>query len=441
MDSDLIIIGSGPGGYEAAPYAASKGLSVTIFEDNEPGGTCLNVGCIPTKTLCHAADVIYDIKGSDAYGITNAQYEFDLQKLMSRKNEVVNQLRSGIEGLLSSPNITYVRAKATIKDAHTVTANGEEYTAKNIIIATGSTAAMPPIKGIDLPNVVSSTEMLSLESVPKRLCIIGAGVIGMELASAFSAFGSDVTIVEFLKECLPPVDADIAKRLRKQMERRGIKFFLQSKVTEITPDGVIFEAKGKENKVEADTVLVATGRKPNFGGIELERLGINFDRHGISVDDNYETSVSGIYAIGDVNGRMMLAHAATFQGFHTVNHIIGNEDNIHPDIMPSAIFTNPEVASVGLTEDKCKDSNIDYKSHKSLYRANGKALSMGETDGIVKLMTDADNHIIGCHIMGPHAADLVQEVTVLMNAGLKLDDLHQIVHIHPTLGEILMNVK
>jgi dihydrolipoamide dehydrogenase len=167
MDSDLIIIGSGPGGYEAAPYAASKGLSVTIFEDNEPGGTCLNVGCIPTKTLCHAADVIYDIKGSDAYGITNAQYEFDLQKLMSRKNEVVNQLRSGIEGLLSSPNITYVRAKATIKDAHTVTANGEEYTAKNIIIATGSTAAMPPIKGIDLPNVVSSTEMLSLEVFPK----------------------------------------------------------------------------------------------------------------------------------------------------------------------------------------------------------------------------------------------------------------------------------
>jgi dihydrolipoamide dehydrogenase len=322
-----------------------------------------------------------------------------------------------------------------------VTANGEEYTAKNIIIATGSTAAMPPIKGIDLPNVVSSTEMLSLESVPKKLCIIGAGVIGMELASAFSAFGSDVTIVEFLKECLPPVDADIAKRLRKQMERRGIKFFLQSKVTEITPDGVIFEAKGKENKVEADTVLVATGRKPNFGGIELERLGIKFDRHGISVDDNYETSVPGIYAIGDVNGRMMLAHAATFQGFHAVNHIIGIADNIHPDIMPSAIFTNPEVASVGLTEDKCKDSDIDYKSHKSLYRANGKALSMGETDGIVKLMTDADNHIIGCHIMGPHAADLVQEVTVLMNAGLKLDDLHQIVHIHPTLGEILMNVK
>jgi dihydrolipoamide dehydrogenase len=441
MNSDLIIIGSGSGGYESASYAASKGLTVTIFEDKEPGGTCLNVGCIPTKTLCHAADIIHEIKNGDAYGITEAQYTFDLQKLMTRKDDVINQLRSGIESLLSAPGITYVRAKAAIKNANTVIAEGNEYTAKNIIIATGSSAAMPPIKGIELPVVVSSTEMLSLKSVPERLCIIGAGVIGMELASAYSAFGSDVTIVEFLKECLPQTDAEIAKRLRKQLEKRGIKFFLQSKVTEITPEGVTFEAKGKENKVEADTVLVATGRKPNFGGIELERLGIVFDRHGITVNDNYETSVPSIYAIGDVNGRMMLAHAATFQGFHAVNHIIGKADNIKPNIMPSAIFTNPEVASVGLTEQKCKDSGMEFQSHKSLYRANGKALSMGETDGIAKLLTDTDGRIIGCHIMGTHAADLVQEITALMNSGLKLCNLHQIIHIHPTLSEILMNIK
>lgn len=446
-NSDIIIIGSGPGGYQAACHAAKNGLKVVVAEAGEAGGTCLNRGCIPTKTLCRNAEMATALHDAEALGFTGADHiKLDFQAVISRKDNVVAQLRSGIETLMQHPNITFVHGKAQFKDSHTVVVNDEEYTAPNIIIATGATSKFPPIEGITLKGVVTSTDLLSLSTQPKRLCIIGAGVIGMEFASIFSSFGSEVTVIEFLKEALPVLDSDIAKRLRQTIGKRGVTFFMQSAVKTIAETTgeddkrqltVTFDKKGKEQQVDADIVLVATGRKPYTEGLGLENAGIEVTKKGISVDKNFMTTAEGVYAIGDVNGECMLAHAATFQGFHVVNRIIGKDDNINLDIMPSAVFTYPEAASVGKSEDACKAEGIEYSCRKSFYRANGKALAMNETEGMMKLMVDADGKIIGCHAFGAHASDIVQEVAVLMNYGGSINNLADIVHIHPTLSEIL----
>lgn len=428
--TDLIIIGSGPGGYRAADYAAKNGLQVIIFEALEAGGTCLNCGCIPTKCLAHDA---------------SKEEKPAFEQVMARKNEAIQQLKAGVETLLSQPNITLVHAKASFKDAKTIVANGEKYAAKYVIIASGSQVKVPPIEGIVYnphgnSNVLTSTELLSIDHIPEKLCIVGAGVIGMEFASAFAQFGSQVTVVEFMKECLPTLDSDIAKRLRKCLTKTGIQFYLQAAVKKVENGKIYFEQKGKEQSVEADTILIATGRAANIEGLNLDAAGIAYDRKGILVNDNMETSVSGIYAIGDVNGRQMLAHAATFQGMRAINHILGKDDHIRFDIMPAAVFTYPEAACVGKTEDACKAENIAYKTKKGYYRANGRALSIEETEGMVKLITDEEDKIIGCHVYGAHAAELVQEVSALMNLNIKLNQLKDIIHTHPTLGEILQDI-
>ena len=304
---------------------------------------------------------------------------------------------------------------------------------------------MPPIEGLVYQqggesNVVTSTELLNIDHVPEKLCIVGAGVIGMEFASAFASFGSKVTVVEFMKECLPTLDSDIAKRLRKCMEKKGIEFYLQAGVKCIHQGKVTFERKGKEQTVEADTILIATGRAANMDSLNLDAMGIAYDKKGILVDDNMETSINGIYAIGDTNARQMLAHAATFQGFRAVNHILGKSDNIRFDIMPAAVFTHPEAASVGKTEDACKAEELNYTVRKGYYRANGRALSMEEPEGMAKLIVDEQNKIIGCHIYGAHAAELVQEISALMNMDITVDRLKDIIHTHPTLGEILQDM-
>lgn len=449
VKTDLIIIGSGPGGYRSACYAAARGLSVTVFESAEAGGTCLNCGCIPTKSLCRNAEVIDTLRDASALGLESLSYNLDFGKIMERKNSVVAQLRNGVETLMRTPGITFVNKKAKLTSGHTVVTDEEEYTAGDIIIATGSHAKIPPIKGAQLQGVVTSTELLDIPSVPKRLCIVGAGVIGMEFASAFSSFGSEVTVVEFMKEALPTLDSDIAKRLRQTIGKRGVTFHMQTAVKEIEEKtdrcgarvlNVITDKKGKTLEVEADTVLIATGRSANTDGLGLEEAGIEYDSKGIHTDDDFATNVPHIYAIGDVNGKCMLAHAATFQGIHVVNHILGTPDGIRPDIMPSAIFTNPEAASVGLSEDRCKELGLEYTCKKGFFRSNGKALAMNETDGMVKLISDSDGRIIGCHMFGAHASDMVQEITALMNTGVTTRRLAEIIHIHPTLSEILCDM-
>lgn len=448
IKSSLIIIGAGPGGYRAAQYAARNGLTVVIIEAQEAGGTCLNCGCIPTKTLCRNAEVADMLKHAGVFGVNAVVNGIDFAKVVERKRQVVGQLRSGVEALMQERGITFVHGSARFKDSKTVVVGSEEYTADNIIIATGSLSKCLPVEGAALSGVVTSTELLEADTLPPRLCIVGAGVIGMEFASVFSSFGCKVTVVEFLKECLPSLDSDIAKRLRQTIGKRGVDFAMQSAVTSIretlAEDGsrqlaVCYEKKGKAMVTYADTVLIATGRKPNTEGLGLEIAGVAYTSKGITTDDDFRTNVDGIYAIGDVNGRCMLAHAATFQGLHVVNGIVGKSDSINFETMPSAIFTYPEAASVGLSEDQLKAKNAAYECRKGFYRANGKALAMNETDGMIKLLVnpDDDNRIVGCHAFGAHSSDIVQEVAALMNCGVTIGQLADIIHIHPTLSEIL----
>ena len=413
-ETDLIIIGAGPGGYRAAEYAAKQGMKVTIFENNEVGGTCLNVGCIPTKTYVHSAT---------------------FAEARERMATVIPQLRAGVEGILSHPNITLVREKAVFGKTPLLL---EGVGKVPIIIATGSETKWLPIKGIDDPRVVDSTGLLNLENFPKRLAIIGAGVIGMEFASVFHRFGSEVTVIEYLKECLPALDSDIAKRLRKYLEKQGITFKMKTAVENIAD-------------IDADVILMATGRRPRTEGLNVEALGVTLTLQGaIPVDDNYQlpivnSQLNGVYAIGDVNGRQMLAHAAEMQAVRAVNHILGKQDNIRFDIMPAAIFTTPEAACVGPTEDQLKEQGIAYECRKSFWRANGKALAMAETEGMLKLFVtpslegQGGGSILGCHAYGAHAADIVQEVSVLMCRDTTVAQLRDMVHIHPTLSEILKN--
>ena len=434
--TDLIIIGAGPGGYRAAEYAAKHGLKVTIFESSNVGGTCLNVGCIPTKTYVHSAS---------------------FEEARNRMSQVVQQLRQGIEGILSHPNITLIRERAMFQDYGSVPlilAGGETYTADNIIIATGSETKWLQIPGKDDTHLVDSTGLLNLDTLPKRLCIIGAGVIGMEFASIFNRFGAEVTVIEYLKECLPALDSDIAKRLRKQMEKEGVAFHMQCVVKQIADGKVFFETKkGQTESVEADVILMATGRKPRTEDLNLKAVGITLAPNGaIPVDDNYRcvcgngiASDATIYAIGDVNGRQMLAHAAEMQAIRGVNHILGKTDNIRFDIMPAAIFTEPEAACVGPTEDMLKEQGIEYVCKKAFWRANGKAMAMNETEGMLKLFATPPSQggagngslILGCHAYGAHAADIIQEVSVLMCKHTTLSELADMIHIHPTLSEIL----
>lgn len=412
--TDLIIIGAGPGGYRAAEYAAKNGLKVTIFESGHVGGTCLNVGCIPTKTYVHAAS---------------------FSEAIERQPLVVEQLRNGIESILSHPNITLIREKAAFVDAHTVcSASYDSLTARNIIIATGSETKWLPIEGTDTdPRVVDSTGLLQLKEQPKRLAIIGAGVIGMEFASVFNRFGTEVTVIEYLKECLPALDSDIAKRLRKTLEKQGVNFKMKTAVQSL-------------GNIDADCILMATGRKPRTEGLNLAAAGISLATNGsIPVDDHFQivnskSSNSKLFAIGDVNGRQMLAHAAEMQGIHVVNQILGKHDHIRFDIMPAAIFTTPEAACVGATEDLLKAQGTAYECRKAFHRANGKALTMNETEGMLKLFSEPDaSRILGCHAFGTHSADLVQEVSVLMCRDTTVKQLRDMVHIHPTLSEILLS--
>jgi dihydrolipoamide dehydrogenase len=408
MQTDLIVIGAGPGGYRAAEYAARQGLKVVVAERNEVGGTCLNRGCIPTKTYIHSAS---------------------FAEAVERQLLVVQQLRNGVEQILSHPNITLLRGEARFESPQSVSVCSDTVTAPHIIIATGSTVKMLSLPDIDDKRVVDSTGLLQLATQPKRLCIIGAGVIGMEFASVFNRFGSEVMVIEYLKECLPMLDSDIAKRLRKSLEKRGIIFKMKTAVQRLAD-------------IDADVILMATGRKPCTDGLNLEAAGIQLAPDGsILVNDDMQvmSPSTGIYAIGDVNGRQMLAHAAEMQAVHAVNHILDRKDTICLDIMPAAIFTSPEAACVGLSEDRLKAQGMPFECRKAFHRANGKALTMGETEGMLKLFSEPDaGRILGCHVYGAHAADMVQEVSALMCCQATVRQLRYMVHIHPTLSELVL---
>ena len=466
----IIIIGAGPGGYETALLAAKRGAEVVLVEAGPVGGTCLNEGCIPTKSFCKNAEVLDILREAEAFGVTGLSYELDFRSVVSRKNAVVEQLRGGVEGLLGHKNITLVRGKASFKDAHTVLvspvssdalneADGtlREFTADYIIIATGSVSASLPVPGADLPGILTSREILDIEEIPQRLCVIGGGVIGLEFASVFRSVGSEVTVLEYCKDILPRFDSDLAKRLKQSLGKRGIVINTQAQVTGIecvlSEDAhseykVSYLRKGKEEFVVADKVLMAVGRRANVASLNLADAGIDFTPRGIVVNEVMQTNIPHIYAVGDINGLMMLAHAATFQGIVALDHMMGVSNEIDLKVMPAAVFTSPEAASVGMTEDECKDAGIPVKCLKSFFRANGKAVTMGETDGFCKIVVAAEpddgalspyetGRVLGCHLYGPHASDIIQEACALITSKADLKDFGNIIHTHPTLTEVL----
>lgn len=442
MKSNIIIIGAGPAGYETAVYAARNGLSVVIIESVKPGGTCLNEGCIPTKTFCKDASLLEDLKKGTEFGLADLSYSFDMKQAVVRKNEVVNTLISGVEFLLKNKLITYVQGTAVLKDAHTVIVDEQEYDADHILIATGSVVKYLPVEGVKLPGVLTSKEILDIDYVPDRLCVIGAGVIGLEFASIFSSFGSKVTVLEYAKEILPNFDVDLTKRLKQVLVKKGIEISNEAGVQKITAADntlkVTYNFKGEEKECEVDCVLMAVGRAPNIDSLNLKDIGISYSSKGIDTNEYMQTNISSVYAIGDVNGRCLLAHAGIFQGIKALNHILGKTDTICLDIMPSAVFTLPEVASVGLTEEQCKAQGIGYKAKKSFFRANGKALSMGEPEGYCKLIIEeASRRIIGCHLFGAHSADLMHEISDLIKEKTTIDSFKDMIHAHPTLSEVI----
>lgn len=446
MHSDLIIIGAGPGGYETALAAAGRGMAVTLFNGDKLGGTCLNRGCIPTKCLCKNAEVVMQLREAEQFGLDDFAFTLDYNKVVERKRKVVETLGDGIAAMLKGAKVNVVESLGSFKDSRTVIdTDGNEYTADNIIIATGSDSRSLPIQGADAEFVKDSTAMLDIEYIPESLTIIGGGVIGMEFASIFAAFGTKVTVIEFMKQILPPFDSDIAKRLKQSLSKRGIDIQtgaaaksirqLEDYTVELT-----YELKGEEKTVVSTDLLMAVGRAPRVAGLGLENAGVEYSPKGIPVDDGMRTNVEGIYAIGDVNARMMLAHVASFQGIRALDTIQGKSDGIRFDIVPSAVFTVPECGMVGKTEEQCKAEGIAVRKGQSFFRANGKALALGEPEGLCKLLfSKEDDRLVGAHIMGVQAADLAQQCADMMNRNMTLHDIEQVIFGHPTVSEVILS--
>lgn len=444
MKSDLIIIGAGPGGYETALLAAERGKKVVLINGGQLGGTCLNAGCIPTKCMVKDAAVVSTLRNPGEFGVGDVKFDIDFNKVIARREAVVTQLRDGIAGLMKKAGVTVIEGMARFKDQATVSVGDEEYSADNIIIATGSESKALPIPGADADYVLDSTGILRLEYIPAQLVIVGGGVIGLEFASVFNAFGSEVTVIEFMKNIAPTFDSDISKRLKQSLAKRGVKIITGAAVKRIEQNAdyqivTTYDLKGKEETVVSSDILMAVGRKPNVVGLNLEAAGVNYSPKGIPVDDNMRTNVEHIYAIGDVNARLMLAHVASFQGVRALNVMDGLTDNIRFDEVPAALFTDPECAMVGLTEEQCKEKGIAVKIGKSFFRANGKALAGGESEGLCKLIFNADTEeLLGAHIMGAEAALLAQQCCDFITARRTASDIRQTIFGHPTLSEVIL---
>ncbi|MGM9815681.1 MAG: dihydrolipoyl dehydrogenase [Lepagella sp.] len=441
---DLIVIGAGPGGYETALLAAERGKKVLLVNGGRLGGTCLNAGCIPTKCMVRDAAVVSMMKDPEEFGVANVSFDVDFSRVVERRNKVVSTLREGIDALLKRAKVTVVEGFASFVDASSIRVNDEVFSASDIIIATGSESKSIPVPGADEKWVLDSTDILSIDYIPQSLTIVGGGVIGLEFASVFNAFGSEVTVVEFLKNIAPTFDSDISKRLKQSLSKRGVKVLTGAAVKRIekNEEGQIvtwFDLKGKEDSVVSSDILMAVGRRPNVDGLNLEAAGVDFSPRGIPVDDMMRTNVPHIYAIGDVNARMMLAHVATYQGKRALNAIDGISDDIRFDVIPAALFTAPECGMVGVTEDAAKEKGIEIKVGKSFYRANGKALAGGESDGLCKLIFEAaTDRLIGAHIMGAEAAILAQQCADFITLGATRQAISDTVFGHPTLSEVVL---
>jgi len=445
MDKKLIIIGGGPGGYVAAIRAAQLGFQVTIIEKDKIGGTCLNRGCIPTKALYKNAETLNALRNVSNFGVELSDYSFDMTKVQSRKEDIVEKVRAGTEQLLKGNKIQIIKGEARFLDSNTlevVSEEGETTTEKadRIIIATGSFPSIMPEPGMDLARVISSDEALDLDYVPKKMVVYGGGVVGVEFACIFASYGTEVTIIKYRPRLIRSLDEDLSKRLAFFFRKKKIQFDTGVKIKEVVEadDGIriITDTDKGIKEYACDLLLNAAGRSPNIAGLNLEAAGVVFDAKGIKVNDNYETSTPGIYAIGDVIGGQMLAHVASEEGKVCVEKMSGNSASVNYHAVPSCVFSFPEVATVGMTEEQAKERNVDYLVGKSIFAANGKAMTLGETDGFIKIIADRATHrILGVHIIGPHASDLIPEGTLAVQQGLTIEQIGETIHAHPTLAE------
>ena len=442
---DLVIIGGGPAGYVAAIRGAQLGAKVCLVEKEKLGGTCLNIGCIPTKALYKSADLLKSIQNAEEYGIKveGAQLQFD--KIIQRKERVVGQLVNGVSYLVKKHGITHITGTAQFvgKDIIQVERQGEteNITGDKFLIATGSVNAIPPVPGVEGINVIDSTEALSLSEVPESLVVMGGGVIGCEFAAIYRAFGSEVTIIEMLPNLVPSMDKDCCKALEQAMKKQGVSVNINSKVQSISNGNkgkkvVSFQNGETVKEVEADKVLIATGRKPCIHKLGLEAADVKFNKGGIEVDRQMRTSNPHIFAAGDVTGEQLFAHVAYDEAEVAVQNALGTAKTMEYNAVPKAIFTFPEIASAGLTEEEAKEQGYDVTVGQFALRGNGKALILGETDGFVKVVAEKQyNQILGVHIVGPHASELIAEAVALIDIEATLEDVEAAIHPHPSLTE------
>ncbi len=441
MDFDWIILGAGPGGYEAAIRAAQLTQKVALVEKDDVGGTCLNRGCVPTKALLHAAMGFEELDRLTGWGVQAGEVTLDMDRMYARKDELVLSLREGIGRLIAQNGITLVKGAGIIRDSHTVVVGDQVLTGDKILIATGSNPVLPPIPGLDLPGVVTSDGILSAPPAGKRLVIIGGGVIGVEFASMFQALGYEITIIEALERLLPQMDREISQNLAMILKKRGAGIFTGAKVSQIikNEDGsltALYESGGKQGQTAGDTVLVASGRRANTQGLFEEGFTLATDRGRIVTDENHQTSVPGVYAIGDVAGAVQLAHAASAQGIACVERAAGHTPAVREDLVPSCVYTRPEIACVGLTADEAKAKGITVRTGKYILSANCRTMIAGGERGFVKLVLDAQTDVLlGAQIVCERATDMVNEMTVAIANGLTREQLLKAIRPHPTFAE------
>ena len=440
-DYDCAVIGGGPGGYEAAIWAAKRGLKTVIVEKRDLGGTCLNRGCIPTKALLHSAEVYNEAKNSANLGVNVENVTYDYAKMAANKTKITKKLSGGVGFLLKGNKVTIITGEAKLTGAHSFVVDGKETTTKYFILATGSEPARIPIPGIDKEGVVNSDGVLAAETCPESVVIIGGGVIGIEFATLFSTLGKKVTIIEMLPKIMGPTDDEISSLMATVLKKRGVEIHLNAKVVSIE-DGmkVVYEEDGKTCEALGEQVVVAIGRRPVTKDMGFEAAGVKLtDRGFVEIDEHCRTNVENIYAIGDITGKIQLAHVASAQGHCAADNCAGIATKLDYNIVPSCIYTSPEIAQVGLTETQCKQKGLNVKIGKFNIAANGRSMIMGENTGLSKIITDArTGEIYGAAIMAPRATDMISEVSAVMKSEGTIEELASTIHPHPTVSEIVM---
>ena len=445
---DIAIIGGGPGGYVAAEKAGKNGLSTILFEKKDLGGVCLNEGCIPTKTLLYSAKLYDHTRGSEKYGIRAEGVELDYKKMTDRKTKVIRKLVAGVGLRMKNAGVQVVKAEALIEGRTEeglirISAAGESYEAKNLLICTGSESFIPPIPGLDLQAndaIVTNRELLAMKEAPSSLVVIGGGVIGMEFASLYNSIGIEVHVVEMLPEILGTLDKEISAMLRTRYTKKGVHFHLSCKVTGIEGHRVTFvDTEGAEHVVEGDKILVSVGRRPNTQGLGLDTLGVALERGAVKVDDHMRTNAEGVYAAGDITGFSLLAHTASREAEVVINNLCGHDDTMRYDAIPGIVYTNPEVAGVGLTEEEAQKRGIEYTCHKLPMAYSGRFVAENEGgEGVCKVITDKKSgRVLGVHMLGNPCSEIISSACIAIEQGMSVCELERVVFPHPTVAEII----